>query len=423
MKNYRNKQQGHAAILFALFIPVLFGVFTLGSDGARAIQDKARLEEAVEVATLAVAGENSDDFSSQKQTVKKYVQYYFPLAEVIDSSIEVNKITCDKNPNCHIDDQPFFEYQVKAKIKQDAWFPGNSAIVGMGENYDVAGRSIARKYQSEAVDVILVSDYSASMNDYWDGGKKRKYLDLQDIISEVSNELEKYNDIAREDKNKLSVIGFDYYTSQYVSGKRKYYDHLICRNDKRCNSSNPGVNSSLIEAQEVVRHIFDDNHFSHQPVQGAVTNISVFHDIELTTDMNSVRKQVNQFRVPKSGGSGTASYAGIIRGAQVAKNGNNSRKLLILLSDGMDSYPQVTDKLISAGLCSTIYNTLNSGESASGKKIKARMVAVGFDYDIRRYPQMKNCVGDNNVYEAQDRVALKNRILELITEEIGHLAP
>ncbi|MGT0150516.1 hypothetical protein ACT691_18265 [Vibrio metschnikovii] len=28
------RQSGHAAILFALFIPILFGVFALGTDGA-----------------------------------------------------------------------------------------------------------------------------------------------------------------------------------------------------------------------------------------------------------------------------------------------------------------------------------------------------------------------------------------------------
>lgn len=41
----KKQQSGHAAILFVMCIPVLFGVFTLASDGARALQSKARLED------------------------------------------------------------------------------------------------------------------------------------------------------------------------------------------------------------------------------------------------------------------------------------------------------------------------------------------------------------------------------------------
>ncbi|NAX09131.1 TadG, partial [Vibrio sp. V40_P2S30T141] len=68
--------------------------------------------------------------------------------------------------------------------------------------------------------------------------------------------------------------------------------------------------------------------------------------------------------------------------------------------------------------CSTILNTLNSPNN-----VQARMVAVGFAYDINAYPQMKNCVGEDNVFSARNPDDIKNKILELITEEIGHLAP
>ncbi len=61
MRHSRVKQSGHAAILFAICVPVLFGVFMLGSDGARALQTKARLEEAAEAAVLAVSAEDSSN--------------------------------------------------------------------------------------------------------------------------------------------------------------------------------------------------------------------------------------------------------------------------------------------------------------------------------------------------------------------------
>ncbi|MBE4019913.1 hypothetical protein HJ130_13195 [Vibrio parahaemolyticus] len=89
MKQYcrLHRQSGHAAILFALFIPLLFGVFTLGTDGARAVQDKARLLEAVEVASLAVAGQGSDN----ADLAKNYLEYYFPSATINNNDIKIKK--------------------------------------------------------------------------------------------------------------------------------------------------------------------------------------------------------------------------------------------------------------------------------------------------------------------------------------------
>lgn len=446
------KQSGHAAILFALFIPILFGVFALGTDGARAIQDKARLLEAVEVASLAVAGQGSDD----KTLAKSYVQYYFPLATVEDKDISITKLNCEDNSNCRNQERRFFEYRVTASITQPTWFPGNESIIGFGESYQVSDGSITRKYHSETVDVILVADFSASMHDYWDGGSKRKFLDLKDILVEISDELEKFNGYNTSEKmNKLAIVGFDFYTSKRVNGIRSFYDHLICRDwrnvEVRCDNRYPGNDyrqsysgakkNIIIDAQATIRDVFNLSSPAHTPVVGAVTNISVFEDIELTDDMNSIKKQVisnSLFNITQSGGSGTSSYAGLIRGAHIARSGNNPRRLIILLSDGEDTFEYTTNKLInpelmdpskpsapsnpSVGLCNVILNTLNSLKTTDGRSVTARMVAVGFDYDINAFPQMKNCVGQENVFSAENRNDIKNKILELITEEIGHLA-
>ncbi|WP_417542966.1 TadE/TadG family type IV pilus assembly protein [Methylophaga thalassica] len=447
-------QGGHAALLFAMIIPVLFGVFTLATDGARAVQDKARLEEATEVATLAVAGQNSDDKATQKAIAKKYIEYYFPLAEVPLDQIEVEKLSCEDNDACDKSgsSQRFFQYNVTASVVQKSWFPGNEAIVGLGETYDVKGASVARKYQSEAVDVVLVADFSASMYERWIGGSNRKYQDLKDIIIEVANELKNFNQRTLDRKNTLSVVGFDFYTSRLDRYNNRYfYDHLVCEEEVwhwgeyyyngrrrvrdriydgvqnvRCNSRYPGQNSDEVNYTETVAQIFNTNHFSHQPVSGPITNISQFHDIDLTSSMDTVITELNEYRrfyIGDNGGSGTSSYAGMIRGAQIAMSGDNPRRIIILLSDGQDSYSTTTDRLISAGLCTKIFDTLNQQINSNGDSVKARMVAVGFDYPINSYPQMRNCVGAENVYQAQDEAAIKNRILELITEEIGHLAP
>lgn len=63
-KRSLQKQRGQASILFALMVPGLFGVFALATDGARALQTSARLNDASEMAVLAIAGLNDDNLGS-----------------------------------------------------------------------------------------------------------------------------------------------------------------------------------------------------------------------------------------------------------------------------------------------------------------------------------------------------------------------
>ncbi|EGR2795675.1 pilus assembly protein [Vibrio navarrensis] len=428
MKQYcrLHRQSGHAAILFALFIPFLFGVFTLGTDGARAVQDKARLLEAVEVASLAVAGQGSDNAA----LAKNYLEYYFPSATINNNDIQIKKINCEDNANCKNSNRRFFEYQVSAKISQPTWFPGNDAIIGFGENYAVAGHSSARKFHAETVDVVLVADFSGSMAWRWDrygpesASNPVRYIMMKEIISEIADELEKFNKTMVK-KNKLSVVGFDFFTvEKQPNGSFKHYDHIICSN-KRCNSYyQPGKNSD-VSKNTVVDNIFNLSHVSHSverlTTYGSASGYSTFFNIPLTDNFKSLKDDVDTFSVRGSSISGTSSYAGIIRGAQLAMTGVNPRRLIIILSDGEDSFITNTNNLISAGMCTKILETLNA-QIIGGENVKARMVAVGFAYDITTYPQMKNCVGQENVFSAKNRDDIKNKILELITEEIGHLA-
>lgn len=422
----KDTQSGHAALLFALFFPFLFGVFVLGTDGARALQDKARLEEAAEIATLAVAAENSSDQATQEATATKFIQSYFPQSRV--SSVSVAKIACEQNPKCDQNDadvQRFFEYQVNVTLSQDSWFYSeDSTVSNMGETYAVGGSSNARKYQSEAVDVILVADYSASMFNPWNGGDEKKFKDLNAIIGEVAGELEKFNGFNVDQKNKLAVVGFDFYTSQGSGLNRRFAHHIIC--EDVCNNKWPGYDG-VVRARRTVNNIFNLSHASHQYTltKSEVTNISIFETIPLTDDFTNLTAKINNtsvFNITDKGGSGTSSYAGLIKAAQVAKGGSNPRRIIIILSDGEDSIIPTSNALINAGLCTRILETLNEEKTADGKEVKARLAAVGFDYDIDKNPQMKNCVGENNVFKAENRVEIKNRILELIAEEIGRLA-
>ncbi|MHA2937454.1 TadE/TadG family type IV pilus assembly protein [Vibrio sp. RC27] len=449
--NFVKKQRGHAAILFAMIIPVLFGVFMLGSDGARAVQDKARLNEALEVASLAVSAQASSNSVTRQNTAADYISYYFPLAEVETGDINVTVTTCNPGSGtagCNSDsEERYFNYEVTGTITQDSWFPGNDVIAGFGETYDVASYSASRKYQSEAIDVMLVADFSASMYQYWDGGDNRKFEDVIEILKEVAGVLKDYNDNITEGYalSTIGVSGYDFYAknsdddfvagilcskSAYKQGNKFYWATF---SDGRCTSeypTHPGVN--ILDVASTISNVFNTSHAIHSSgwSNGEVTNISKFTNIELTSDTESFITDINSpsnFHIAKDEGSGTASFAGIIRGAQLLDEGNNDKRLLIVLSDGGDSYTDISDsdsyqsnnfsdQLYDAGLCDTISSHFENDD------IDITMAVIGFDYEIDDFPQLANCVGTDNVYEAQNTEEIADTILSLITEEIGHLA-
>lgn len=449
------KQRGHAAMLFTMMVPVLFGVFMFGSDGARAIQDKARLNEVLEVASLAVSAQASSNATTRATTALNYIEYLFPSADISADNISITVTTCD--PYSTVDgcsstsEDRYYNYQVTGTITQESWFPGNDAIIGLGEEYSVASTSSSRKYQSEAIDVMLVADFSASMYEYWDGDTQRKFKSVLDILEDIADVISEYNSTATEGDglSTIGVVGYDFYSKnadgdftaniecsayrQYTSsGRRGGYWSILDSPDGRCYSTYPGYpDYNTLDVTETINNIFDTTASIHADgwSDSEVTNISTFTNIALTSDITTFKAQVtntSNFNITASSGSGTSSYAGIIRGAQLLNEGTNDKRLLIVLSDGGDSWTTTdsdnfSDQLYgnetyTGGLCTAIRSHFTSSD------IDISMAVIGFDYDMDDYPQLANCVGEDNVYEAENSEEIEETILSLITEEIGHLA-
>lgn len=415
----RRHQKGHAAILFAMMIPALFGIFTLASDGARAIQTKARIEDAAEVATLAVSAHNdpNQDYggggspsSANQQIVTDYINAYISDVDSINE-IKVYKRNCEEIPECKaglaVGEPRYFEHEVGVTTSQKSWFPGNDTIVGMGESFSTSGHSLARKYQSEAVDVMFAADFSSSMEDGWTGSNKRKYQDLIEIINNISVELQKFNDLESSDNdNTMGISAYNVDTYSQYSGDWGSSDW--------CYLSQGVTSWGSVSASKTVAKIWDEKPKSYCSYSG---NGRYFTDIPLTFDFDAFNQKVAQF----SPDGGTASYQALIRGAQLLRYGTNSRRLLIVLSDGDDNKKKLARDLVNAGMCSTIKQGLESDRTPDNRPIRAQMAVIGFDYDPYANQALKDCVGEENVYKAEDSDDIQNTILELISEEIGHL--
>lgn len=422
MRNLRKHQQGHAAILFAMMIPALFGIFALASDGARAIQTKARIEDASEVAALAISAHNDPDQPDNgsytpsprnRQIVVDYVNAYISDIDAV-TDIKVAKRRCELISECvtglYKGDARYLEHEIDVTTRQNSWFPGNEAIEGMGETFSTRGKSLARKYQSEAVDVMFAADFSGSMLDTWSGSSNPKYVDLIEIIRNISAELQKFNDLPENrDKSTMGISAFSTFTNSFTSDTG-----IQCSLSQGVNSRNePATWFRPVKAANTVANIWNPKTEDYCK-SGAYAG---FHDVNLTSNFNYLNGQVGSFYA----GGGTASYQALIRGAQLLRKGNNSRRLLIVLSDGMDNDTKLADGLVSAGMCRDIQSGLESDRTPDRRPIAAKMAVIGFDYNPFANKALKDCVGEKNVYKAEDADEVEDIILELINEEIGHL--
>ncbi|EGU48905.1 membrane associated secretion system protein [Vibrio ichthyoenteri ATCC 700023] len=416
-----SKQSGHAAILFTLLVPALFGLFSLATDGAKMLQDKARLQDGLEAASLAVAARNDDnvdDGSGQGSAVNQaianaYIGQYMTNMDEVDS-LNIQKLNCEQIADCvaglAVGDARFFEYRVTATTAHTGFFSGN--LDSFDGSYDVSGQSNARKYQNSAVDVVFVSDFSGSMGNGWSGGSQDKYLDLVDVIESVTDELQKFNDLVNADDNTVSFVGFNNFV-RLVNGDGAggtcFVDQLV-------------YSSGNIDYSDTVNAVFTEK-------TGCVTSgtyNAVIEDILPTSNFTPFNTKIATF----SPNGYTSSAQGLIRGAQLANLGANPRRLIIILSDGNDvgSTNGVTHKTISSTLyggtyqmCDEIRSHLDGLTADNGDPVSSRIAVIGFDYNVSGNAGLQNCAGVENVFKAENKNEILNKILELISEEIGHL--
>ena len=439
MKYYQNSKRisGHAALMFLMIFPSMFGIFVWATDGARILQSDARLTDAMEVAVLAVSAEGADKKVDRDATAKRFIESYFENETVtITSSGKAEKSEQDGD-----NEKNFFEYSLSVEVERETFFKKeNAKSISYGDSFTMKRSAKAKKGLAEAVDVVLVADYSGSMADPWPNGGNAKYVDLAQIIEEIGDELENFNDQVDDEKkkSKLAVTGFSVYT--FDAGAKERFHHLKCDSKEMSIKSGWRLYSGWLNEDcyfvgksgyyTLARYQIHD--VKHINIAGTISGImdesigsygtangGNYKDIKLTDEFDSIVSQVDNF---KPGGS-TASYTGLIRGAQLAKDGKNPRRLIIILSDGEDSYVSITNALLDktpVNLCQKIVSDLNNDTTPDGDKIRTELAAIGLGYEIN-YARMRKCVGDGRVYEGNDKESIKRQILSLITEEVGSL--
>ncbi|MFK0570903.1 TadE/TadG family type IV pilus assembly protein [Endozoicomonas sp.] len=182
-RRFLRYQRGAAAIMFMLMLPVLVGFMFLSIEGGRYLRLKAQIADAAEVATLAVSAQDSVSEAEGKALAEKYLLTLVPDLEGKQSrvTVGVKRLDCSENDQCNEtglgEDSGFVEYQVTVDTTHLSWFPkSESNQFGFDPEVNFKADFASRKYQGGAVDVVLVADFSGSMNDRWRAAGNKKKL-------------------------------------------------------------------------------------------------------------------------------------------------------------------------------------------------------------------------------------------------------
>ena len=447
-------QQGAAMVMFMLMLPVLVGLMFLTVDSGRFLRLKAQVADATEVASLAVSalplgpgGWNEEEEKARRETLaRNYMAILVPDLGGNPGADRLNvTIRYEKSDDSDSLINSYIQYTLNITTKHDAIFPAKpEASFGFTNPVTFVSQSKSRKYNGVPVDLVLVADFSDSMNSKWywkdSNGKKKsqkKFTILKDVVKNTVEKIESYSQDG-DMKSTISLVPFNAYTNKETprcatlqavieweekKSNGEFKPKVPWSGQKWGNRSND--HKFYVNVQATLDRIFE--------TKGCLENKKPkyyernFYTIEFPEKYGDIITKIKEMEADHH----TASYEGIIRGSQIAYRGKTPRRLIVVLSDGNDRGPSHgTDdygynpvrfhaKRLEANpnYCDKIRSELN----ASDIQVQSKIAVIGFDYDVDKNPYLKKCAGDDNVYEATDPASL-NAILDgLIDEEIGHL--
>lgn len=436
LKNYslffRTKQNGAAGIIFIGLIPILFLILAFAIAMSQRLITHIRMQEASEVASLALAadpkGDESEDYASK--VIDRYL---------IDNdgkvSVNVDKRECKLKTGCvraNGEVAPYTDISVTASSKHESWVSYEE--INLESDFTVGGKSKARKYLSNPMDVYLIVDFSSSMLLSSGRGKTR----LRVVKETMIKALKEIKTFKVEGDNRIAMLGYssahvketdeeiiepaipgamqkkykkkfiyDYYRGGLSQTVRKMFDKPRPINEIRKPRDMPPFHYDFMTRQR----------------NATIDSTYPYFDIPLTKDINSVIKRIR--KIGNKSGSGTTSWNGIIAAAQEANNASylNPEQVFIILSDGADQkiYGRRLKGLVDRGLCRKLKNKLQRKKNNLTKEIRIRMGVIGVNYVVNKQDGFGDCVGNNNIYHARNGDDVYKHMINIIKEETGRL--
>ncbi|HHG3500680.1 TPA: VWA domain-containing protein [Vibrio parahaemolyticus] len=458
MKGF-TKQKGVAGIIFVSFLPILIITFSFSVGYTQRLLAHSKIEEAAEVASLALIASPGKDNKDDQDYAQRIVDLYI-TDNISDIEISVSTKKCEYKDGCvqrNNELSPFADFTVVATAEHDSWISHNE--IGVEPKFKVSGDSITRKYLPQPVDIYFILDTSQSMSNPWYGERNKTQIQVvKDTITRVVKELENFK-TGPDKKSRVALLTYNAYNAKFDkgAGRVKLYDYA---------SEFSHTEASF---QSIVDKMFEENVDAQKVYHANYYNQA--RDIPLTVDYQDFINILNSNKVMPARGGGTDSWLGLIAAAKeadkVKKEDRNPEQVFIFLSDGADTdvrfpdeiqrsrayrskydvvtkryedaygnvqYQQVYDKFLKSlvsehGLCERLKKRISSKENKfqsehaklEGEKTKVTMGVIGVNYNVQKDDGFGECVGEKNIYHAKNGKDVYKYILNLINEETGRL--
>lgn len=220
----RKRQQGVATIVVAMSMVAIGGMVQIALEGSRMIQEKHRLADATEAATLAVSIANSSEHSESTALARAYVERYLGDEHTVN---RVNVIRSEGQEEIDGNKLYYVQYEVEADAEFDSWFN----FVGMQDAQPVETRAVgneamAKTYQLPSdLDLVYIADFSGSMNTYWGGGKSRLDV-LKEQVSIISQDLLSSSAVNAGYAHRIGFVPYNLRTQEYIQGEKRCVTEL-----------------------------------------------------------------------------------------------------------------------------------------------------------------------------------------------------
>jgi tight adherence protein G len=439
------QQRGSASVMFILSFLLLFGLFTLGVEGARYLRTDSRLADATEIASLVIAATNKSVPISEN-LAEEIIAAYMPDETSVTSN--VTRDVCD-NDNCDIPGQVvsngnnFVRYAVTAKTTHNSWFPETDNRPGFESEVAIENTAVALNLSIKA-DFIFALNFTNSISPASFPGRLEQATNIMQAFGEI---IKKNNAGLTENLQRIAIVPFNERTRDKYPKKEVGYNTVFDRDEIILNSGeafqhsgNEGAGKQSLSLNQVnysetIAQILNDKNKSYSYPDYNHT-ARRFYTLPPTTDIDAYNAQLfSTFPDFVPGSNNTQHHQGLIRSAQIAMSEKFEQKhrfiILLTTAYGPIGPDSIFQKLISDyQLCDEIKDKLSEVKTSAGHPIKTTiaLIKVGnhmeFGSQIGLIEHFKPCTSINILAnnDAGDSILTGKQIYQqLMTEEVGHI--
>ncbi|AJI96289.1 von Willebrand factor type A domain protein [Yersinia ruckeri] len=434
-------KKGGIIIPFVISLPFFIAIIMLLFDFTQLINNKIKLSDALEQGALALTAENNPVFHERNnELISTYINFYLGHRHQLTQ----NNITVNYPQNIgNVNHKKVSQYHINANIEQSTLFPFTSLLVGQ-DSFTISNSAAAIK-NIPAMDVVFVTDFSASMSEDFQNPDDPKILSKLDELKRIFFKIA--NDIYTA--NKDSTISFSPFSWGTKSAdnkkcslhfmpkeKNKIYpipSNEIERNTDAHQEKHMIAITENIDYLATIENIGTNNEKIVIPLDHVNDELCLYssnaYPISLAKDIDDL----NVIKTMNEGGS-TLVSSGIMQGADLLMDGVNHNKLMIILSDGHD-YPttavvhdktitsakevradvDISRQLVQHGMCKKIRETIG----------RIVFIGIGYNPSANHYINWaEDCVDTENFYMAMNTKELEDSIRSaLVSDKVGTNTP